>query len=225
MTKRSHEEIASNSSNLEMPATPDTLERSIAAHVAKFFDRQNCEVLKAIFERYANVDKREKMSFDSFQLALRDLGIQSDSQTHTRLIFCEAAMDESEGLKFEEFERAIRRPSGLEEWCQTLPLAKLLASCLQSLGGHTNSLCISIISNPNSLNKVAEGFCEGVKGLLEGHLEHLVQTAAEGSIGASVQAQIMPMSIGNVQDFHRGLTNRVGTHQIRPKLEYCSSLV
>ena len=184
--------------------------------MARFFNQQDH---KKIFNRYAN-PATSKMSQAQFMAALHDLGMFSE--LHDPADNCkEADMDEDGGMDLEEFSRVISNPSKLEMWSNTLPLAKLMAFCLESADER-----ISIAPDPvrnvcdldlKVVDVIVDGFAEGVKQLLRNQLKQmsmcysaLERKAAEEADGSGSKFQTFSMSAGNAEDFHRGLTDRVG---------------
>ena len=82
-----------------------------------------------VFAKYAD-GTSHKVPSDQFPSALRDLGVAATPEKE-RELFTEAAIDSGSGLDRDGFFRAVNMPSELEQWCSTLPLAKLLAACLE----------------------------------------------------------------------------------------------
>ena len=123
----------------------------------------------------------------------------------------------------DEFIRLIRLPSVLETWCTTLPLAKLLACCLQIVGGsaaESSDPIRNFVSKLESedLDRVADDFREGMRRLLEDKVRELErcytkleQKAKEASDRSnSKYHDTFEFSAGSSKDFHAGLTDRVG---------------
>ena len=135
--------------------------------------------------------------------------------------------DEAPGLDSEAFRRFLDRPSKLEQWLRGLPVPKLLAMCLESafeiIPGAADPLRIVCGLDQQAIeqaiNVAVHGFCEGLKRLLCERVKELKECysaldkrAADnsGSSGANPKFQTIAMSAGKVEDFHKGLTDRVG---------------
>jgi hypothetical protein len=135
-----------------------------------------------------------------------------------------ADTDRDGGVDFEDFFRAINRPSELEQWCSNLPLARLLGCCLEAATATTTESSpaatpdpvrrVSALS-PREIDAVAGEFAAGLSRILAEHVEQLRHcyrltdskaTEAPDGSGAKFQS----FSAGAVGDFHKGLTDRVG---------------
>jgi len=183
--------------------------------VAKFFKLQDH---KAVFHQYSAADK---MPLKGFVTALNELGISSNSADPSHL-FKEADIDEDGFLDVEEFGRVISRPSKLEQWLSTLPLARLLSFCLeaadQSLAASPDPLRVVSCLDPPVLSAVMDGFCDGAKRLLGERARNLSTCYAaldrktrEAGSGSNAKFQnATTMSAGTAESFHKGVTDRIG---------------
>jgi hypothetical protein len=190
----------------------------------RFFGLMDQERVKATFLKFAD-KSTARIPSTSFRLALQGLDIQMQPDK-LRQLFKEADIDEDGGLDLDEFHRAINRPSELEQWCSTLPLAKLLSFCLETPLADAAAASHAILADPvrrvselspQDLDRVAEEFWGGVRRLLGEQASQLNrcyaeldQKAVERADGSSAKFQTFSMSAGTVEDFHKGLTNRVG---------------
>ena len=84
---------------------------------------------------------------------------------------------------------------------------------------------------PKALDLVAEEFCDGVKHLLKEQLSLLKhryaaldRKANEAYDGSSNKFQTFSMSAGGADNFHNGLTDRVGARMVNPQLFLCIKL-
>ena len=188
----------------------------------QFFLLQDKDHVKNLFQKYADKGKRKIVSVSNFSAAIDELGLILESEGRD-LLFKEADMDNDNGLDLEEFSRVINKTSKLEQWATTLPLAKLLAYCLPSLEtGAVNSTADSLRAvsrlSTQDIVKAAQLVGEGVARVLEERVKDLKacydnmdkKTAEELLNTANVKFQAFTMSAGKVEDFHKGLTERVG---------------
>ena len=188
---------------------------AVVENVTKFFKQQDH---KTIFEQYT---ASGRMSKQGFITALKDLGSGSDSEDPNHL-FKEADIDGDGFLDVEEFGRIISRPSKLEQWLSTLPLARLLSFCLeaadQSLATAPDPLRVVSRLDLPVLSAVVDGFCDGAKRLLSERAQKLStcyaaldRKAQERQDGSSAKFQACPeMSAGTAESFHKGVTDRIG---------------
>jgi hypothetical protein len=183
------------------------------------------ERVHATFHKFAD-KSTTRVPSASFPLALQELDIQMPPDELQQL-FKEADIDQDGGLDLEEFRWVIARPTELEQWCSTLPLAKLLGCCLDdtladaatasphaALADPVRRVCSL---SPQDLDRVSKDFCEGARRLLAEQASQLKRCyaeldhkAAEAGDGSSGKFQTFSMSAGTVEDFHKGLTDRVG---------------
>ena len=182
----------------------------------RFFQLQNH---KDVFERHANAGKISEQSFIS---AMLELGSASELEDSLRL-FKEADIDDDGYLDLEEFCRVISTPSKLEQWCNTLALGKLMSCCLHSaddsIAAAPDPLRIVSRLDQQTFSTIVDAFCEGAKCLLSQHAKRLSlcysaldRKAAENADGSGSNAkfQTVAMNAGKADDFHRGMTDRVG---------------
>ena len=176
----------------------------------------NHQYVEKIFLQFANKDTQRVME-DSYIPALQALGINYGKEQ----LFAEVDLDNDVGLELDEFNRVIRQPSVLESWCSTLPLAKLLASCIMSVrssNAESSDPVRDQVSTLSSevLHNVADEFRRGIGRFLKEKVielqrcyEELDKKAAESSDGSNSKFTF-DFSAGSADDFHAGLTDRVG---------------
>jgi hypothetical protein len=185
------------------------------------------ERVHATFHKFAE-KSTARIPSTSFPLALQELQVDMQMQPDKlQQLFKEADIDQDGGLDLEEFRRVIARPTELEKWCSTLPLAKLLGCCLEgtlsdaaaasppaALADPVRRVCSL---SPQDLDSVSEAFWGGARRLLAEQASQLKRCyaeldrkAAEVGDGSSGKFQTFSMSAGTMEDFHKGLTDRVG---------------
>ena len=171
--------------------------------------------IEKVFLQFSD-EKTKRIVEGNYLPALQALGMPAQWQQ----LFAEVDIDQDGGLDLDEFVRAVRHPSELETWCATLPLAKLLACCLDSEGGGDESpdpvrSRVSTLS-PEDIDKVAGEFHRGLKRLLEERARELERCYAELDRKAAEAADgsnskfTFEFSAGSPKDFHAGLNDRVG---------------
>ncbi len=194
----------------------------VRSQIKKFFAAKDDRFWKKAFERH--VKGHDKMSKQNFRLALHDLGIFLDEEGE-REVFDSADADEDQGLDFNEFLMAVRKPSKVEQWTAGLTLTKLFAAAFvpiirQSKLKEDPLIALSECS-PQILSSVVSALKDGLNELLWKHISELKtgyralktmnletqgpQTLSKFSIG-----EVGTMSCGKINDFYGGLGSRVG---------------
>ena len=141
--------------------------------------------------------------------ALEDLGIYMNDHISEELFYC-MDMNNDGSLDFPEFSFAVARTSLLEQWVASLPLAQLLADALPV--DKEKDLLNSLGEiGPLEIETACQGFCEGLKLLISEHVSNLQKALrAMEHRNASNVFQIVKMNGGNIDDFHQGLSGRIG---------------
>ncbi len=115
--------------------------------------------VKNVFDTFADAST-QRLTLHTYQLALKELQLKQPEFFEES--FYEEDSDMDGEISFDEFCRAINRPFGLEQWCSTLPLAKLLGFSLAAkleIGTSPDPIRrISILSSEDIL-VVSEEFC------------------------------------------------------------------
>jgi len=189
------------------------------------FNRLSPLHIDQLFKKFAD-QPSNKVSKSRFRAALQEVGIVLTPGKETEM-FREADIDEDGGLDRDEFVRAINVPSELEQLCTTLPLAKLLAACVEAAlpsaalpsAATADRDPVSYVGDlsPQAIREVTADFSaalarllpEWAGGLKEGY-GRLDQLAADGSDGSGAKFQTIKMSAGTSRNFHSGLADRVG---------------
>jgi hypothetical protein len=95
------------------------------------FQRRNEQFVHEIFDKYNSPDSAG-LSKDNLVEALRDLGV-SLSADEVQELFYTQDLNSSGWISWSEFLVVVSRPSKMEQWAMTLPLAALLADCMPSM--------------------------------------------------------------------------------------------
>ncbi len=182
-------------------------------------DRVNRRHIETVFSKYADTSSG-KISLIQFRPALQAMGIMITSEREEEL-FKETDIDEDNSLDRDEFFRAINMPSELEPWASTLPLSKLLAGCVETALAGANELSDPLRKvadlSTQEMDQVTDDFSGAFRLILEEHVKDLKcsfsemdKLAAEGSDGSNSKFQTFEMNAGTVDNFHKGLADRVG---------------
>ena len=187
--------------------------------LSNFFKIIDTARIKETFDLFCD-EKSKRITQGNYLPALQALGFSAQRIAQRIGQFADVDIDRDGGLDFDEFVRAVRQPSDLETWCTSLPLAKLLACCLESERRSDESLDpvrykVSILS-PADMDKVAGQFRGGLRRLLEERqrelqrcYEELDRKAAEASDGSNSK-YTFEFNAGSLVHFHAALSDRVG---------------
>ena len=184
---------------------------------SEYFRLTSQKYVEQVFVKYAD-SLKGTISSEQFKAALQDLRLFSKNDDYR--MFREADINKDSKLDFQEFSRAVSGPSKLEQYLSTLPLAKLLAFCLtsadESIAESNDPVRGLSRLNPDTLERGADIFHEGLKRLLEETRTKLMvcygeqeRKAAQGTNG---KFQTFTLNCGDLDDFANGLSNRVGEH-------------
>ena len=183
------------------------------------FDRMNAQRIEEVFQKYVD-NSSQKIPLINFRPALNEMGIVTTPGKELEL--CEVAgIDEDAGLNKDEFIRLINMPSELEPWSSTLPLAKLLAACLEPVLARTPAVSEPVRKvadlSTQEIHEITVAFSGALSLLLEDQAKELKMSyslldklAADSSNGSNTTFQIFPMNAGNTANFYKGLADRVG---------------
>ncbi len=146
---------------------------------------------------------------------MREVGIQLTAE-EASVLFETFDTDENGGLDLQEFTKAIKYPSKVEQWVDSLPLSKLFAHCLSFKEGYDSLREVSRLSS-DELRASMNAYCESLQiilpdavGQLKKCFAQMDRVAAESASEAGSKFQTFKMSSGKVEDFHIGLQGRVG---------------
>jgi hypothetical protein len=187
--------------------------------VDRFFQRFDGERVDDIFSRHGGTDK--KLLPTSLGPALQDFGVELNPE-EVNLVFKQADLDDDKGLDLAEFHMAVKTPTKLQQWADTLPLSQLLGYSLTLRNRNLEDPVRAVAGmSPDELDDTMEVFCRGVRKILEDSQaelakcyeamdRHAAATAATADGGASTKFQTFKMSTGTVEHFQEGLKGRVG---------------
>jgi hypothetical protein len=206
---------------MSVPNTGDAagLAQKIKTRVDVFSELRDPQSVKDLFDRHADQSTKliTAMNIRSVMLALGN-HVTEDEAT---VLFQTFDMDENGGLDLQEFKKAIKFPSKVEQWADNLPLSKLLAHCLSFKQGDDPLREVSRLSS-DELRAVTNAYCESLHLMLMEAVRELNLCYAEmdntaGLADAGSKFQTFKMSSGSVEDFHNGLQGRVGeSHPLQP---------
>jgi hypothetical protein len=154
---------------------------------------------------------------EKFYSALKACGANRSSKD-AAILFRSMDIDENGGLDLQEFKRAVATPTKLEQWIASLPIPRLLARCLTSIGeGVEDPVREFCQLRGENLNEAVTAFCFDLGNTLAKYQSQLnlsykemERRARDGERGVFSKFQISKLNCGGIEDFHRGLEGRVG---------------
>ncbi len=186
----------------------------IQARVEVFFNLRDASYVSELFNKHAD-SATNLMAADSIRNALREIGVQLTADEAV-VVFETFDTDENGGLDLQEFMKAIKYPSKVEQWVETLPLSKLLAQCLSFKEGDDPLREVSSLSS-DEVRVSVTAYTESLQTILSDAVGELKKCYAEmdrlakqSANDAGSKFQTFKMSSGGVEDFHNGLQGRVG---------------
>ena len=175
------------------------------------FKRRESSFVKKVFDKHCD---RQSGSISKHRLhsALAELGLDIDQQRANEL-FDEFDSDSSEGLSLLELQQLLQKPSRLHEWAKGLPLHALLADAIPRKPGIDPLRVVSGLTESERF-AVCEAVRSGLERMLKESSEVLqkafcVSDERKEAIDGS-KFNIVPVSCGNVNDFHAGVEGRIG---------------
>ena len=176
------------------------------------------------FERHAepsSADNSTKQipSKKKFLEALKDLGVVVPDEEIGNL-FLSTDSNGDGGINFQEFLRSVQMPSTTEQWVGTLPLAQVVSDVIADVRSFESQGPLRKVSQitPTELDVLCDAMRAGLKRLLAKHVSSLKASFEEmdkrvaNNAVSTTKFQVSNMSVGNANDFHNGLSSRIGTH-------------
>lgn len=198
---------------------------SLCDQVDRGFRRRDDQWIEKIFNQYSTMTSpttSEKLiPKESLACALNELSIFMDDSNASHL-FTEMDVNNDGGLSSDEFKRTVhvayeRVLGPYELWARSLPLAQILADALPSPTGVLHKdRHLRFVSNfqGSEIEEVVRAFATGLKRMLQESCSVLKQAYEEmdrnKGAGAGDKFEVFTASCGRIQDFHKGMTQRVG---------------
>jgi hypothetical protein len=150
---------------------------------------------------------------DRIHTVLKDLDVYVDQKEADHL-FDEFDTDNSDGLDLYEFQSLLQKSTQLNEWAKTLNLHELLTDAMPRKPGQDPLRVVSTL-NSDERRDICLAVQKGLERLLQESSSALkaafdVNDQREKGDGGS-KFNLVPVSCGNVEDFHAGVEGRIGT--------------
>ncbi len=166
-----------------------------------------------VFERYKDTNTN-LMSLDGLRNALSHLDAIMDEQNMHDL-FQEMDVNLDRGLDIDEFRMLVQKPSKIQQWTASMPLAALVADAMPRNSGVDALRTISTMCH-DDIAAVCTVVSDGLKTMLMKEVENLGQAFKildESQIDRQStlsKFDLFTMAGGSAQDFYSGLGARVG---------------
>ena len=185
----------------------------IKIQIQKGMKRRDDNFLREYFQRKTKDSGTSALSMQQFTSTLEDLGIHLN-EDEVKVIFRIMDVNDDGAMDLEEFTRAVRCPTTIEQLIGTLPLSQIFADALPpSTGGESLRQFGQI--TPEQIKEICNEALPFVEKMLIGSVEK-ARIAVEAmdkfkSSNMASKYEVPPeMSAGTVNDFHSGLTGRIG---------------
>jgi len=159
-------------------------------------------------------EQPEEIPLTKLKDALIDLGIQPENVEH----FARQARTQctNKTIDFDAFKRIALGPSVLESWTTSLPLAALLADSLPLPPSQDEDPVRNITTlSASQIECISDAFSKALSTMLTEHVKRLKE-AYDGmdkpkeSNSNLAKFQVVDMSSGVIEDFHKGFQHRIG---------------
>jgi hypothetical protein len=182
----------------------------------KGLERRDRVCIKEVFNKYSR-QKDKSIDQEKLIVALRELDAFIDPG-----ISCDEMMqyidkNRDGDIDLNEFTRAVQNPRPSESLVRSLPLHQLLVDCLPRRDDAEYLRGISMLTKVE-IDAVVHVFGIGLTRILgdTARQAQITLSMLEKNVSkhkgreAKFQLDVPPCSWGNIKDFHRGLTSRVG---------------
>jgi hypothetical protein len=190
------------------------------AFADRFLQSLKTTGIDEVFNRHASVSPKHGhkkiLHPASLGPALEECGVEL-SADEVEVAFSQCDMNDDGGLDLEEFRLAAKTPTKLQQWADTLELPRLLARCLALRSRNPADPHRGVADlSPADLADALDVFGRGLRRALAGAQAELrtcldaMRAAEAAAAGGTAKFQTFKMSSGKVEDFHGGVTGRVG---------------
>jgi hypothetical protein len=186
----------------------------ISEQVDVALEPRNKEHFKSTFASFKDPETKS-IGAISLELALNELGINVRSEDIAEVIECIKSRC-ARGIDDADRRIGLEAPSPIEEWVRAMPLSKLVADAMPK-----NDSCLG----KDQLRYLSEISLEELKETCEVIRDHMFKTLQEQLIilkkaytqldtqiaaGSNEKFKLSKMSVGNIENFHQGLSSRIG---------------
>jgi hypothetical protein len=179
-------------------------------------NRRDDEFLRIFFEE--KTKSSGSLTSQEFTSVLKELGILLTKE-EIAVLFRTMDVDKNGVLDLDEFKRAVRFPSTMEQLISTLPITQVFADAVLAMTGGDHLRQFGQIT-PDKIEDICNEAMPFLKFIMldavkktEASFKTMDESKANQSASSGVKFEVPPeMSAGTVGDFHGGLTGRIGEH-------------
>jgi hypothetical protein len=194
--------------------TADYFSEAIQAQIAARRRSRDEGHLREIFDAY----RTDKLSKESFKEALIKLDVDA-AKGHTLDEIEVFDLDRDGQIKFEDFKAAALRPSPLETWCKSVDWWQAVADAIPSGEDDDNNPLRAVASlSDTQMDVICAEAAKSIREILSDKASQLRDAFRAIDIKAqsnqqqqSKYATPFKASAGTTADYHKGLSDRVGT--------------
>ena len=189
----------------------------LASQIELYMNRTRDQCIARVFEMHA--DKGKKLILpNKLHEALGEFGVHLPAD-EVEALLTTMDIDNNGGLDLREFTAALRQPTTpVEQFVQTLPVSGMLASCLATPQAAEPLKELCNLSS-EQLKAAIDAFSVCLHLELEKQLKFLKSLveakeakAQEDADGSGSKSAVFVMNAGSVNDFHKGMYERIGKH-------------
>ena len=191
----------------------------IRIQIQSGINRRDDEFLRKYFEEKTMSSGTASLTSQEFTSVLKELGILLTKE-EIAVLFRTMDVDKNGVLDLDEFKRAVRFPSTMEQLISTLPITQVFADAVLAVTGGDHLRQFGQIT-PENIEDICNEAMPFLKIIMldavnktEASFKTMDESKANQSASSGVKFEVPPeMSAGTVGDFHGGLTGRIGKHQ------------
>jgi hypothetical protein len=199
---------------------------SVQKHTTMRLEMRQEDYLRSLFDRFAHkndeASREAKISKQAFVAAFDDLHRRSSKDNSE--LFREYDMDSDSQINFEDFKAAALRPTLIELWCQQIPWWQAVADAIPVPHDQEDPLQTVAQLTDADIRVICEEAEKSLLSLLTESVHQLKKAydarsaRAESSLGIQSKFTTFKASAGTCDNFHDGLSGRVG----EPDLKFLS---
>jgi hypothetical protein len=189
------------------------IEKNLSDKIQAGIYRRDDEFIRKFFLSKTASSKTSELSNQQFTSALEELGLCLQEE-EIKVIFCTMDVNNNGVMDLEEFKKAVRFPSPIEQVISALPIAQVFSDAMPDAIG-IDRLRQFCQLTPKQIEDICLAAMPFVKNIIQDAVTKLnasfeVTDKSKDGQGARKFEVPPEMSAGTVGDFHGGLAGRIG---------------